>query len=67
MTSWKCGRVVEGIGLENRSGATHRGFESHRFRHLLLSAFSGFPFFYFFLVQGKPLQSRGFEVVKQPV
>ena len=29
---WKGGRVVEGNGLENRRGATHREFESHPFR-----------------------------------
>ena len=28
----KCGRVVEGTGLENQRWATIRGFESHRFR-----------------------------------
>ena len=26
--NWMDGRVVEGGGLENRCGATHRGFES---------------------------------------
>lgn len=28
----KVGRVVDGSGLENRRGATHRGFESLTFR-----------------------------------
>ena len=27
----KCGRAVEGVGLENQSGESHRGFESLRF------------------------------------
>ncbi len=27
------GRVVDGTGLENRRGATHRGFESLPLRH----------------------------------
>ena len=30
---WKCGRVVEGTGLENQQRETVREFESHRFRH----------------------------------
>ena len=30
------GRVDEGAGLENRSGASHRGFESHPLRQLVL-------------------------------
>ena len=29
----KCGRVAEGVGLENQSGESHRGFESLRFLH----------------------------------
>jgi hypothetical protein len=29
----KCGRAVEGVGLENQSGESHRGFESLRFLH----------------------------------
>lgn len=33
---WKCGRVVEGTGLENRQGATLREFESHHFRKNIL-------------------------------
>lgn len=38
---WKRGRAVEGTGLENRRGATHREFESHRFRFLLSSLRGG--------------------------
>ena len=38
---WKRGRVVEGTGLENQRGATHREFESHRFRFLLSSLRGG--------------------------
>ena len=29
----KCGRAAEGVGLENQSGESHRGFESLRFLH----------------------------------
>ena len=29
----KRGRAVEGVGLENQSGESHRGFESLRFLH----------------------------------
>ena len=29
----KSGRAVEGVGLENQSGESHRGFESLRFLH----------------------------------
>jgi hypothetical protein len=31
--SRKGGRADECVGLENRCGETHRGFESHPFRH----------------------------------
>ena len=31
------GRVAEGAGLENRSGASHRGFESHPLRQPVTS------------------------------
>lgn len=34
---WRDGRVVEGGGLENRCGATHRGFESLSLRHKIYS------------------------------
>lgn len=37
----KCGRAVEGTGLENRQWATIRGFESHRFRHRIDLASAG--------------------------
>ena len=33
MTSRKGGRADECVGLENRCGETHRGFESHPFHH----------------------------------
>ena len=32
---WRDVRVVEGTGLENRRGASLRGFESHSLRHFL--------------------------------
>gem|GEM_PF-6630329 len=31
-------RVVDGAGLENQCGATHRGFESHPFRQTIIPA-----------------------------
>jgi len=35
-TSRKGGRADECVGLENRCGATHRGFESHPFHGLFI-------------------------------
>jgi hypothetical protein len=35
---WMGGRAVEGTGLENRQGATPRGFESHPIRQLIKEA-----------------------------
>ena len=35
--TWRGGRVVDGTGLENRRGATHRGFESLPLRQKLQS------------------------------
>ena len=32
-SNWRSGRVVDGIGLENRRGASLREFESHLLRH----------------------------------
>ena len=37
--SWRCGRAVEGDGLENRCTARYRGFESlHLRQHLILES-----------------------------
>lgn len=33
-SSWRGDRVVDGTGLENRRGATHRGFESLPLRQI---------------------------------
>jgi hypothetical protein len=35
---WRGGRVVDGSGLENRQGASPRGFESHPLRHAQIIA-----------------------------
>ena len=38
LQNWKCGRAVEGGGLENHWGESSRGFESHRFLHWGISS-----------------------------
>jgi hypothetical protein len=40
---WRDGRVDEGGGLENRCGATHRGFESLSLRQQMESPFGEVP------------------------
>ena len=36
-TQWRDVRAVEGTGLENRRGASLRGFESHSLRHFFIN------------------------------
>jgi hypothetical protein len=78
LADWRDGRVVDGGGLENRCGVTHRGFESLSLRSFLFAkgerkratnrgeilAHHFLLFIFHFLSNFRTLVSRRFDVIK---